>query len=76
MATSAEQLILRGLHLLIRTSFSPNDREAQAKHFIGLQTDIGPWFKDYAAEMEKPAVDFTLTPFKLDVDGGGGGIQQ
>lgn len=70
MATSAEQLILRGLHLMIRTSFSPNDPVLQAKHFMGIQTDIGPWFADYATEMEKPAVDFTLTPIEDDAPGG------
>jgi hypothetical protein len=61
MATTAEQLILRGLNIMIRASFSPNEPTAQAKHFLGLQNDIGPWLKDYAAEIEKPAVDFTLT---------------
>lgn len=49
--TPAEQLILRGLHLMIRTTFSPNEPAAQAKHFAALQKDIGPWFTDYAAEM-------------------------
>lgn len=62
MASSAEQLILRGLNLMIRTTFAPNDPTAQAKHFAGLQADIGPWFKDYADEIAKPAVDFTITP--------------
>lgn len=61
MATSAEQLILRGLNLIIRASFSPNDPAASAKHFAGITQDIGPWLKDYATEIEKPAVDFTLT---------------
>jgi len=74
MATSAEQLILRGLHLLIRSSFSPNSPEAQAKHFLGLQADIGPWFVDYATELEKPAMDFTLT--QIDEPDGQGGLQQ
>lgn len=54
MATEAELLILRGLHLVIRTAFSPNDPAAQAKHFMGLQADIGPWFADYATEIAKP----------------------
>lgn len=53
MATPAELLILRGLHLVIRASFSPNDPTAQAAHFVRLQADIGPWFKDYVAELEK-----------------------
>lgn len=61
MATTAEQLILRGLNLVIRTSFSPNDQAAQAKHFMSLQNDIGPWLADYATEIAKPAVDFTIT---------------
>lgn len=73
MANSAEQLILRGLNLLIRTTFSPNDQQAQAKHFVGLQNDIGPWLKDYADEIAKPAVDFTLT--RLDDQEGGSGVQ-
>jgi hypothetical protein len=55
MATEAEQLILRGLSLIIRTSFSPNDPTAQAKHFMSLQNDIGPWLTDYAVEIAKPA---------------------
>lgn len=74
MATTAEQLILRGLNLVIRASFSPNDPAAQAKHFKGIQDDIGPWFKDYADEIEKPAIDFTLTPVPDDM--GGGHFQQ
>lgn len=57
MATQTEQLILRGLHLLMRTTFSPNDEAAKAKHFVGVQQDIGPWFKDYAEEIAKPATD-------------------
>lgn len=53
MATQAEQLILRGLHLIIRTTFAPNDPEAQARHFTSLQADIGPWLRDYAEEIAK-----------------------
>lgn len=53
MATQSELLILRGLNLLIRASFSPNEPAKQAKHFLGLQNDIGPWLTDYAAELEK-----------------------
>jgi hypothetical protein len=64
MATSAEQLILRGLNLIIRASFSPNGDAAQAKHFVSLQADIGPWLSDYSDEIAKPAVDFTLTPLE------------
>ena len=75
MATSAEQLILRGLNLIIRASFSPNEPAAQAKHFMSMQADIGPWLSDYAAEIEKPAVDFTLDFTKPDPDAPGG-IQQ
>lgn len=62
MATSAEQLILRGLNLVIRATYSPNDQVAQAQHFLRLQNDIAPWLKDYAEEIAKPAVDFTITP--------------
>lgn len=68
MATSAEQLILRGLHLVIRASFSPNEPAAEAKHLIGLQRDIAPWLMDYAIEIEKPAVDFTLTRVDVEPD--------
>jgi hypothetical protein len=60
MASSAEQLILRGLQLMLRTTFTPNDPAAQGKHFMALQADIGPWFKDYAEEIAKPAVDIHL----------------
>jgi hypothetical protein len=42
-------LILRGQHILMRASFSPNDPQNQAKHFVGLQTDITGWFNDYPA---------------------------
>jgi hypothetical protein len=78
MATTADQLILRGLNLVIRASFSPNDPAGQAKHFMNLQQDIGPWLKDYAEEIAKPAVDFTLDFTKPSEDGGqgGGGIPQ
>jgi len=62
MSTTADQLTLRGLSLLVRASFSPNDAAAQAKHFADLTKDIAPWFKAYAEEIAKPAVDFTLTP--------------
>ncbi len=75
MATSAEQLILRGLNLIIRASFSPNDPERAAKTFVDLQRDIGPWLIDYATEIAKPAVDFTLD-FTKPVDDGQGGLQQ
>jgi hypothetical protein len=73
MATSAEQLILRGLNLVIRASFSPNDPVAQAKHFKGIQDDIGPWFMDYATEIEKPAIDFTIS--RIDEPDNGSGLQ-
>lgn len=62
MATSTEQLILRGLSLVIRASFSPNDLERQAKHFMALQADIGPWLTDYASEIAKPASDAVIGP--------------
>lgn len=64
MASTAEQLILRGLNILMRTTFAPNDPERQAKHMIGLQADISPWFSDYAEEIAKPAVDFDLEIIK------------
>jgi hypothetical protein len=77
MATSAEQLILRGLNLVIRASFSPNEPAAQAKHFMGLQNDIGPWFKDYAEEIAKPATDWEVDFHRAANGGdGNGGIQQ
>ncbi len=72
MATTAEQLILRGLSLVIRASFSPNEPAAQAKHFMGIQADIGPWLKDYATEIEKPAVDFWFSKPGEPGDGRGG----
>lgn len=53
--TEAERLILRGLSIIMRASFSPNDPEAQAKHFAGMQRDIGPWFTDYVKLFEKDA---------------------
>ena len=58
MATSAEHLILRGLQLVIRASFSPAKPDLQAKHFIALQADIGPWLSDYADEIAKPVSQF------------------
>lgn len=70
MATSAEQLILRGLHLMMRATFAPNDPVKAARHAMGLQADIGPWFTDYVTEMEKPAVDFTLTRIEDEPSGG------
>jgi hypothetical protein len=76
MATTAEQLILRGLHLIIRTTFSPNDEVGRAKHFVALQSDIGPWLKDYAAEIEKPATDWNVEFLKATGEEPGGGAQQ
>lgn len=52
--TKAEELILRSQHILMRASFSPNDPTAQAKHFMALQQDIGPWLQDYVTLMETP----------------------
>lgn len=49
--TKEEKLILRGIHVLMRASFAPNDPERQAKHFVALRDDIGPWFTDYAMIM-------------------------
>lgn len=57
MATKAEQLILRGLHLLMRVNFAPNDQVAAAKHYSSLTHEIGPWMTDYAAEIALPASD-------------------
>lgn len=74
MATSSEQLILRGLHILMRASFSPNEPAKQATHFAALQRDIGPWFIDYAEEIAKPAAD-ALPPVSDEL-GGAGGLQQ
>ncbi len=62
MATSAEHLILRGLHLILSSTFAPNDPVKQAAHYTRLTQDIGPWMTDYAEEIAKPAVDYTLTP--------------
>lgn len=70
MATSAEQLILRGLHLLVRATFSPNEPAAQAQHLTRLADDIGPWFRDYADEIAKPAIDFTITRLGDEPEGG------
>ena len=70
MATESEQLILRGLNIIMRTTFAPNDPAAQAKHFADLTADIGPWFVDYAAEIAKPAEEFrTIVREVTDVDG-------
>jgi len=58
-------LILRGQHILMRASFSPNSPEAQAKHFVLLQNDITGWFNDYpaivAGTVEQPS-DTPVTP--------------
>jgi hypothetical protein len=76
MATQAEQLILRGLHLLMRVTFSPNDAERAAKHMVSIQQDIGPWFSDYVEEMKKPTFDegVLLRTNGFDSGEGGGGI--
>lgn len=77
MATETERLILRGLHLSLRATFSPNDPQKQAAHFVKLQQDIGPWLTDYAAEMSKE-VEYEVVDFKREAGdaGGAGGIQQ
>lgn len=49
--TNAESLILRGLHIMMRATFSPSSPEAQQRHFVAMQQDIGPWFKDYVVVM-------------------------
>lgn len=72
MATTAEQLILRGLHLVIRTAFVPNDQAAAQKHTVALYQDIGPWLKDYADEIAKPATDWNVEFLKAQDQGDGG----
>ena len=52
--TTGEELILRGLHLLIRISFMPNDERRRLAHLEGLQKDIGPWLADYATAIGAP----------------------
>jgi hypothetical protein len=64
--TPAEQLILRGLHLIIRSSFSPNEPVAAAKHFKGIQDDIGPWFTDYADAIAEPELRAMAVSHKLN----------
>ncbi len=66
MATQAEQLILRGLHLLMRVTFTPNEPERAAKHMVGIQQDIGPWFSDYVKEIAKLASDEPTSNEKPD----------
>lgn len=70
MATESEQLILRGLNILMRTQFAPNDPAAQAKHFANLTADLGPWFTDYATEIAKPVEEFrTIVREVTEADG-------
>lgn len=47
-------LTLRGLHLLIRATFAPNDEARRMKHLLGLQNDIAPWLQDYVHVMDDP----------------------
>jgi hypothetical protein len=77
MATSAEHLILRGLQLVIRATFSPGEEIASKKHFIALQRDIGPWLSDYVDEISKPVVDNYVADFDEPPknNGGGGPLQ-
>lgn len=49
--TSAEKLILRGQHLLLRMMASPSEPALAAAHFVKLQADISPWLADYGAAM-------------------------
>lgn len=42
-------LVLRALHILIRTSYAPSEPGANLRHFDGLRRDIGPWLQDYSA---------------------------
>lgn len=46
-----QDLILRGLHIVIRMNAAPSEPTAQAKHFARLQSDIGPWLGDYVLLM-------------------------
>lgn len=50
-------LQLRGIHLLLRATFAPNDEARRMQHVIGLQNDIGPWFKDYVDALTPSAED-------------------
>ena len=47
MSTTAEQLMLRGLNLVVRASFSPNDPAGQAKHFAESKRQLT--YRRYAA---------------------------
>lgn len=60
--TDAEKLILRGLHIMMRTTFAPNNPAKQAEHMVQLQQDIGPWFVDYVRAMidEREAAGNTI----------------
>lgn len=49
--TPTEELILNGIHILMRATFSPNETTAQAKHFQSLQKDISAWMGGYSATM-------------------------
>jgi hypothetical protein len=61
-------LLLRGQHILMRANFSPTNPEAQAKHFVNLQNDIGPWFNDYVAAFAEPVADVPKAPLAIDRD--------
>jgi hypothetical protein len=49
--TNTEQLILNGLHILMRAAASPNSPDLQAKHFLDLRTDILAWMEGYSLTM-------------------------
>lgn len=66
--TRADALILRGLHLLLRTTFMPSDQVRQVQAVTQLQADIGPWLGDYASIMqdELPALEDEKHDFEKD----------
>lgn len=66
--TPAESLILRGLSILMRATFSPNNPEAQMKHSVRLLNDIGPWFADYVTVQ---AGDSGVDPLNAEQPQGG-----
>jgi hypothetical protein len=60
----------------MRTTFVPNDQERAARHMVGLQQDVGPWFRDYVDEIAKPAVDLPTVPYDpTKLNGNGGPLQ-
>lgn len=66
--TPAESLILRGLSILMRATFSPNNPEAQMKHSVRLLNDIGPWFADYVIVQAGESAPVSLAAAGVDID--------